>query len=226
MKKHETKTSRRQARVLIVDDHPAVREALAIRIGGEPDLVVCGEAEDIVGALRLADTVLPDVAVVDLSLKSASGIDLIKRLKNRHENLAIIVWSMYSEELFAERAVRGALGYINKSEATARIIEAIRQVRDGNVFLSPAMTARLVQHAVGRDGRRQSPEAALQSLSDRELDVFRLIGDGMKTADIASELHLSVKTIETYRDRIRAKLDLPDGAALARCAAQWVLENG
>jgi DNA-binding NarL/FixJ family response regulator len=227
MKKRETKTSRRQARVLIVDDHPAVREALAIRIGGEPDLAVCGEAEDIVGALRLADTALPDVAVVDLSLKSASGIDLIKRLKDRHENLAIIVWSMYSEELFAERALRaGALGYINKCEATAKIIEAIRQVRDGNVFLSPAMTARLVQHAVGREGRRLSPEAALHSLSDRELDVFRLIGDGMKTADIASELHLSVKTIETYRDRIRAKLDLPDGAALARCAAQWALENG
>jgi DNA-binding NarL/FixJ family response regulator len=223
----KTATETKAARVLIVDDHPAVREALAIRIAREADLEVCGEAEDDMSALRLSDLTNPDVAVVDLALKSASGIDLIKRLKARHENLVIIVWSMYSEDLYAERALRaGARGYINKSEATGKIIEVIRHVLNGELYLSPAMTARLVEHAVGQEGRASLPGGALDKLSDRELDVFRLIGQGRKTADIAAQLHLSVKTIETYRDRIRAKLGLPDGAALMRAAVHWAIENG
>jgi DNA-binding NarL/FixJ family response regulator len=220
-------TEARAARVLIVDDHPAVREALAIRIGGEDDLEVCGEAEDDISALRLSDTVDSDVAVVDLALKSSSGIDLIKRLKARHEDLVIIVWSMYGEDLYAERALRaGARGYINKTEATTKIIEVIRHVLGGELYLSPSLTARLIQYAVGQHVRTGFPGTALDALSDRELDVFRLIGQGRKTADIAAQLHLSVKTVETYRDRIRAKLDLPDGAALLRSAVQWALENG
>lgn len=213
-------------RILIVDDHPAIREALAIRIGLEADLAVCGEAADLAEALQLAAATNPEVAIIDLALKKASGLDLIKRLKARHDQLLMIVWSMYSENLYAERALRaGARGDINKEQATSKIIEAIRQVLDGKVYLSPAMTEKLLKRHVGlvSQDASLSPTAAL---SDRELDVFRLIGQGVKTADIAEQLHLSVKTVETYRDRIRQKLDLSDGTELTRCAVQWMLENG
>ena len=220
------KAGKPPARILVVDDHPAVREALAIRIGGEPDLVVCGEAADVAGALQLAASTKPDVAVVDLSLKSASGLDLIKRLKAHHERVLVIVWSMFSENLYAERVLRaGARGYINKEHATDKIIEAIRYVLDGKVYLSPAMTEKLLERAAQSSSRHESLLAMIDDLSDRELDVFRLIGQGAKTAEIATQLHLSVKTVETYRDRIRAKLDLRDSAALARSAVQWTLEN-
>jgi DNA-binding NarL/FixJ family response regulator len=142
------------AKVLIVDDHPAIREALALRISTQPDLEVCGEAADMAEALRLAGTTTPDVAVIDVALKTGNGLDLIKRLLARNENLRTIVWSMYSEDLYAERALRaGAMGYINKEQATGQIIEAIRQVLDGKVYLSGAMTAKLLKRAVGPGGR-------------------------------------------------------------------------
>ena len=217
-------SSKPPIRVLIVDDHPAVREALAIRIAGEADLEVCGEAADLADALELAAAADPDVAVIDLALKAASGIDLIKRLKARHDRIRIIVWSMYSEDLYAERALRaGARGYINKEQATSKIIEAIRWVLDGKVYLSPIMTYKLLERHVGASAAHSS-RSGIDSLSDRELDVFGLIGQGKKTAEIATTLHLSVKTVETYRDRIREKLNLSDGAELTRCAVQWVLE--
>ena len=225
-KRKKAKASPSPAKVLIVDDHPAVREALAIRIAGELDLEVCGEAAGYADAVKLATATHPDVAVIDLGLKSGSGIDLIERLKTSHEKLLMIVWSMYSEELYAERALRaGARGYINKEQATSQIIEAIRQVLQGKVYLSPAMTEKLLERQVGgsADVAGRSP---IEALSNRELDVFRLIGQGVKTADIAGQLHLSVKTIETYRDRIRQKLGLSHGTELAQRATQWVLENG
>lgn len=216
----------RRARVLIVDDHPAVREALAMRIGRQPDLEVCGEAADMTEALRALAEIEPDVAVVDISLKDGNGIDLIKRIKDRNDDVRILVWSMHNESLYAERALRnGALGYINKDQATDRIVEAIRRVLTGQVWLSEAMAQRLLQRSVGV-GRAEAPRAPLDALADRELEVFRLIGQGIKTADIADQLHLSVKTIETYRDRIRQKLDLADGTTLAHYATQWMLENG
>lgn len=214
-----------RARVLIVDDHPAIREALAIRIAGEADLEVCGEAAGVAEALQLAADTHPDVAIIDLSLKSGSGLDLIKRLRDKHDDLQMLVWSMHSEDLYAERALRaGARGYINKEHATGRIIEAIRQVLNGKVYLSPAMTEKLLERQVG-SSKRDSGLAPISTLSDRELDVFRLIGQGVKTAEIASRLHLSVKTVETYRDRIRQKLNLKDGSALTHRATQWILEN-
>jgi DNA-binding NarL/FixJ family response regulator len=213
-------------KILIVDDHPAVREALRIRIGMEPDLEVCGEAGDVSEALHLAAASNPDVAIVDIALKSGNGIDLIKRLKARNDQIQALVWSMYSEDLFAERALRaGAMGYINKEHATDKIIAAIRHILDGKIYLSEASREKLLKRVVGqsRPGLGPSP---LENLSDRELDVFRLIGQGLKTAEIATQLHLSPKTVETYRDRIRQKLDLSDGSELARCALQWLLENG
>jgi DNA-binding NarL/FixJ family response regulator len=216
---------KKPAQVLIVDDHPAVREALALRIERQADLEVCGEAADMSEALRLIAETRPDVAVIDISLKTASGIDLIKRIRDRNDHVRIVVWSMHSESLYAERALRaGALGYVNKDQATDRIIEAIRRVLAGKVYLSEAMTERMVQRSVGgtREGATRSP---LDVLADRELEVFRLIGEGLKTVEIAERLHLSVKTVETYRDRIRQKLALDDGTRLAHYATQWLLEN-
>jgi DNA-binding NarL/FixJ family response regulator len=219
-----TKTKKR-SRVLIVDDHPAVREALALRIGRQSDLEVCGEAADMSEALKLVAETRPDVAVVDISLKTSNGIDLIKRIKDRDDRVRMLVWSMHSESLYAERALRaGALGYINKDQATDRIIEAIRRVLEGKVWLSEALAERMLQRAVGA-GRKEVTRSPVDALANRELEVFRLIGQGVKTADIADRLHLSVKTIETYRDRIRQKLNLSDGTKLTQYAVQWVLEN-
>jgi DNA-binding NarL/FixJ family response regulator len=215
----------KRARILIVDDHPAVREALALRIGRQRDLEVCGEAADPNEALRLVADTQPDVAVVDISLKTGNGIELIKRIKDRNDQVRMLVWSMHSESLYAERALRaGALGYVNKDQATDKIVDAIRRVLAGKVYLSDEMAEKLLHRAVGtREDLTRSP---LDALADRELEVLRLIGQGVKTADIAERLHLSVKTIETYRDRIRHKLNLADGTELAHYATQWILEHG
>ncbi len=217
--------SKKRAKVLIVDDHPAVREALAMRIGRQSDLEVCGEAADLSEALRLVADTQPDVAVVDISLKTGCGIDLIKRIKDRNDTVRMLVWSTHSESLYAERALcAGALGYINKDQATDKIIEGIRRVLEGKVYLSEAMVQRMLHRTVG-GGREDATHSPLDALADRELEVFRLIGQGVKTAEIANRLHLSVKTIETYRDRIRAKLHLSDGTALAQYATKWMLET-
>lgn len=217
--------ARKRARVLIVDDHPSVREALALRIGLQPGLEVCGEAADMSEALRLVDDTRPDVAVVDISLKTGNGIDLIKRIKDRNNSVRMLVWSMHSESLYAERALRaGAMGYINKDQATDKIVEGIRQVLDGKIYLSDAVAQKMLHRAAG--GGREVACSPLDSLADRELEVFRLIGNGVKTKQIAERLHLSVKTIETYRDRIRQKLQLSDGTELAHYATNWMLENG
>jgi DNA-binding NarL/FixJ family response regulator len=213
-------------KVLIVDDHPAVREALTIRLADQPDLEVCGEASDFATALQLAASTDPDVAVIDIALKAGSGIDLIERLKERSRKVRAIVWSMYDEDLYAERALRaGAVGYITKDQATTKIIEAIRHVLAGGLYLSALMTDKLLKRAVGQSGP-DAERSPLDSLSNRALEVFRLIGQGLKTQAIAQQLHLSVKTVETYRDRIRQKLNLSNGAELARCAMHWVLNNG
>ena len=221
----KTKATKR-TRVLIVDDHPAVREALALRIGRQPDMEVCGEAADFPEALRLIAETRPDVAVVDISLKNGSGIDLIKRIRDREDHVRIIVWSMHSELLYARRALRaGAMGYACKDQATDTIVDAIRRVLTGKIWLSESMSDVILQGAIGA-GRVDPLRSPLDALADRELEVFRLIGEGIKTAMIAERLHLSVKTVETYRDRIRRKLDLADGTELVHVATQWVIENG
>jgi DNA-binding NarL/FixJ family response regulator len=217
---------KRAARVLIVDDHPAVREALTIRLSLEPDLKVCGEAADVTEAVQVFNATNPDVVVIDISLKSGDGIDLIKRIKARNDSARLLVWSMYSESLCAERALRaGALGYINKEQATDQIIVAIRRVLDGKVYLSETMAEKMLHRAVG-EGGASVVRSPIDTLSDRELEVFRLIGQGVKTQEIAAQMHLSTKTVETYRDRIRTKLNLSTGLELSRYALLWVLENG
>jgi DNA-binding NarL/FixJ family response regulator len=211
---------------LIVDDHPAVRQALAMLIGQQSDLEVCGEAADLSEALRLVAATQPDVAVIDISLKTGCGIDLIQRIKDRRGTVRMLVWSTHSESLYAERALRaGALGYVNKDQATDKIVEGIRRVLEGKVYLSDAMVETMLQRTVG-DASKESIRSPLDALANRELEVFRLIGQGVKTAAIAERLHLSVKTIETYRERIREKLDLSDGTELAHYATQWMLQNG
>lgn len=213
------------ARVLIVDDHPAVREALILRISRHADLQVCGEASELEEALRLVAERQPDVAVIDIGLKTANGLDLIKRLKARNESVRVLVWSMYQESLYAERVLQaGAFGYITKDQATDRIVEAIRRVLEGKIYLSEAMTEKMLTRvrAGGTPGKGLRPE---ERLSDRELEVFRLIGDGMDTQEIATQLNLSPKTVETYRFRMKEKLSLEDGKELLRRAMLWVEEN-
>ena len=190
-------------RILIVDDHPLVRTGFAQLIGDCPDLEVCCEAADMAEALRLIDSNPPDLAIIDLSLAGGSGLDLIERVKSRNPNILMLVASMHDEALYAERVLAaGARGYINKQEAQESIIRAIRQVLAGKVYLSEAMTDRLLSGLVDvRDEKRD-----IERLSNRELQVFELIGQGVPVSQIASQLNLSIKTIETHQAHIKKKL--------------------
>jgi DNA-binding NarL/FixJ family response regulator len=214
------------ARVLIVDDHPVVREGLSVQILAEPDLEICGEAEDLAGALALVKSARPDVVLIDLSLKTGSGLDLIKRIKAHDGSVRILVWSMYPESLYAERALRaGALGYVHKGRATREIIQAIRSVLAGKVFLSAELSDKLLGRLVGVTGK-SGQRTPVEALSDRELEAFGLFGQGLATQQVAEQMHVSPKTVETYRGRIKDKLGLSTFAEVIQRATQWVLENG
>lgn len=212
------------ATIMIVDDHPVTREGLSVRIDVEHDLLVCGEASDVDEALKLAAEVNPDLAVIDVSLKTGNGIELIKSLKAQDSHVRVLVWSMYDESLYAERALRaGAMGYVNKEHASEQIIDAVRQILKGEICVSPEMLKRIMNRVVcGKDIIGESPTTAL---SNREFETFTLIGHGKTTAEIARMMNLSPKTIETYRARIKNKLEIDDMASLVREATQWVLEN-
>jgi DNA-binding NarL/FixJ family response regulator len=211
-----------KARVLIVDDHPVVREGLAIHLSAQPDLEVCGEAEDLPGALALVASARPDVAIIDISLKNSNGMDLIRRIKDRHDDVRILVWSMYPENLYAERALRaGAMGYMNKGQATHHVLEAIRAILQGQVYVSGKLANQLLQRVVGRKAEERP---AIDSLSDRELEAFQLIGEGMTTETIAKKMHVSPKTVETFRARIKEKLGISNVTELIQRAAQWAVE--
>ena len=212
-------------RVLIVDDHAVIRDGLALLINDESDLEVCGEASDVVDGLQAISKMNPDVAIIDVSLETGSGIELVKEVKARFPNVKILVWSMFDESLYAERAIKaGALGYIDKKNVREDIIKAIRTVLAGNVYLSPEYSEKVINRL--RDG--DSPEAKLptEALSDRELETFRLIGQGRNTAEIAERMALTISTIETYRSRIKEKLELKNASQLIREATVWVLHNG
>jgi DNA-binding NarL/FixJ family response regulator len=219
-----TRKGNKPAKVLIVDDHPAVREALAIRISRQPDLKVCGEAADLADALRLFTETEPDVAVIDIGLRTGNGLDLIKRIKSRNESARMLVWSMHSESLYAERALHaGALGYITKEHATDKIIDAIRHVLAGKIYLSEQLAERLLLSAVTR--RKSLDSSPIEKLSDRELEAFELFGQGLSTKEVARKLQVSPKTIETYRLRIKDKLQLSAANEVVQRAAQWVVEQ-
>jgi DNA-binding NarL/FixJ family response regulator len=210
-------------KVLIIDDHPVVREGLAMLIDRQPDLKVCGEASDVAEGLEQTAATKPDVAVVDIGLKNGDGLDLIRRLKARDRSLRILVWSMFGERVYAERALNvGALGYITKEQATDQIIDAIRYVREGKVYVSEAVKDRMLKRAVG--GRVAG--SSIDCLSNRELEVFRLVGNGLDTKEVAEAMHVSTKTVETYQARIKEKLKLKSGRELIQRAAQWLSGGG
>lgn len=211
-------------RVLIVDDHPLMRQGLAQLISQQPDLAVCGEAEDVPEALRQASDLQPDVVIVDLSLRGSDGIELIRSLHLRYAQLPILVLSMHDEALYAERALKaGAWGYVMKQEATNQVLSAVRRVLAGEIHVSERVSSRIMQSMVG--GSRSSKRSPIERLSDRELGVFRKIGHGAATREIAAELHLSVKTIETHCAHIKEKLRLQSQRELVQHAIQWVMQN-
>jgi len=212
---------RTQAKVFLVDDHPLVREWLSQLIQREDDLAVCGEAEDTQEALQKIEETKPDIVVADISLKNTHGLELVKDLQVRLPLLPVLVLSMHDESLYAERVLRaGAKGYITKQEATKKILQAVRLVLSGQIYISEKMASRMVHKMVM--GRAESQKSAIERLTDRELEVFQLIGRGQGTRRIASELHLGIKTVESYRARIKEKLKLEDGTQLLQHAIQWV----
>lgn len=209
-------------KILIVDDHPLVRTGFAQLIGDCPDLEVCGEAGDMAEALRQIETTDPDLAIIDLSLAGGSGLDLIERIKSRNKSILMLVASMHDETLYAERVLAaGARGYINKQEAQDRIIQAIRQVLSGKVYLSQHMTDRLLSGMVDAVSEKRD----IDSLSNRELQVFELIGRGVAAGQMAEQLNLSIKTIETHQAHIKKKLGLGSAHELHQRAIRWVMEE-
>jgi DNA-binding NarL/FixJ family response regulator len=218
----ETATKKRM--VLLIDDHPIVRQGLSQLINQEPDLHVSSEAASAREALDSLEKSRPDVAIVDISLEDRSGIELIKDLRNRDPELPILALSLHDEALYAERALRaGAKGYIMKQEATEQVMNAIRKVLEGQIYVSERMASRLLDQFVGaKPGEDDSP---LGRLSDRELEIFSMIGRGLGTREIANKLFLSIKTVEAHREHIKEKLKLKSGTELMRMAVQYALES-
>ncbi len=211
-------------KILLVDDHPLVREWLAHLIGQESDLMVCGAAEDVPEAKTLISEMEPDVVVLDLSLKSTSGIDLIKYVKAVHPDVAVLVLSSHDEQLYAERALRlGARGYLMKSANPTQIIPAIREVTMGGVYVSPALAQVFAKRV--SFGKSTSALEPVETLSDRELEIFELLGRGLSTRQIAESLNISINTVQVYCGRARSKLRLKNALELTRKATFWVEER-
>jgi DNA-binding NarL/FixJ family response regulator len=215
----------RTTRILVVDDHPLIREGLAARIAVQRDMEICGEAGSVDEALAQVKATSPDLVIVDLKLTESHGMDLIKEIHRRFPSVKMVVISAFDESLYAERALRaGAHGYINKRELQDNLMDALRTVLAGQRYLSAKMTQQLLGQAIsGRDSAVSDP---IQRLSDRELEVFELIGQGKTTGQIARQLHLSVHTIDTHREKLRHKLGVKNSAELMQRAVQWMLENG
>ncbi len=208
-------------KIYLVDDHPIVRKGISQVINQEDDLSVCGTADNADDTLRDVERLGPDLVIVDISLEGISGIDIIKGLKSRYPSLATMVLSMHDESIYAERALRaGARGYIMKKEASEKIVGAIRQVLEGKIYLSGEMASRLIEKFASTDQMENG--SPIDLLTNRELEIFRMIGRGFKPRDMARELNLSIKTVETYRDHIKKKLNLSTAAELTRYAVEWV----
>lgn len=208
-------------RILIVDDHPVVRQGIKHLLEQEPDLRVCAEAESAGEALQALQKHKPDLAIVDISLKGTDGLELTKWIRAQDEKIPILILSMHDENLYAERVLRaGAHGYLMKAEVSDKISAAVRKVLKGEIYLSDKVGQNILHEVTGRNA--PVDESPIRQLSDRELEVFRLIGQGHGTREIAALLHLSVKTIETYRAHIKEKLGLANATQLVRYAAQWV----
>ena len=222
--KKRSPAKNKKVRILLVDDHPIMRRGLAELINLEKDLVVCAEADSIQTALELIKRHEPHVALVDLSLKNESGLELIKDIKARFPEVLILVLSMHDELFYAERVLRaGAKGYVMKQQATDLVLVAIRRILGGEVYLSDFMSSKVLRNFTGK--KTEKAGSSVDQLSDRELEVFRLIGTGLGTRQIAERLSRSVKTVETYREHIKLKLDLKDSSELVQNAIQWSQSN-
>ena len=208
-----------KVRVFIVDDHPIVRRGFQLLLSLEPDLMVCGEADSGPGALQRILVLKPDVAIVDLSLKGGSGLELIKQLRAQSLALKLLVFTMRDEGIYAERALRaGADGYITKEEGAEKAVEAIRLLMQGKRYVSEKLADKMMDKLVGKTS---GAEAAVELLSDRELEVLELIGNGLGSREIAEKLHLSIKTVESHREHIKTKLGLARAPELVSYAFNW-----
>jgi DNA-binding NarL/FixJ family response regulator len=222
---HKTREQSGLTRILIVDDHPLVRLSLREFIRREKDLEVCGEAEDKEQALVAVKETQPHLAIIDLTLKSSNGMELIKDLRALHPEVQILVLSMHDEAIHAERVIRaGARGYITKQEATTKVMVAIRQVLSGEIYWSEQAAARVASKIAGGSGKTLTG-LPTDCLTDREFQVFEMIGSGRSTRQIAAALHIDVSTVETYRARIKEKLNLSDSLALLQYAIRWNISN-
>jgi DNA-binding NarL/FixJ family response regulator len=215
-----TTSAQRKSRIFLIDDHPLVREGLANLINGQHDLVVCGEAEDSAGAISGIAKTRPDVALVDISLKNESGLELVKNLESQFPLVALIVLSMHEEALYAERALRaGARGYVMKRESTKNVLASIRRVLEGGVYVSERVVNSMARRFSSSPKATESSPVEL--LSDRELEIFRLLGQGRTTAQIAEDLHLSLKTVQAYCARAKEKFGVSSLCELLRAAIRW-----
>lgn len=207
-------------RVMIVDDHPTVREGLAHRISTQEDMMICGQAADGDEALRMVSECEPEVMIIDIGLKHGDGLDLVKTLRERHRTVKALVHSMYDENVYADRSLRaGAMGYVNKEADPEDVLNAIRRVHGGQVYLSEAMAGEMLSRSVGGAGREVDP---IDSLTNRQLEVLRLVGEGKTTAQIAEKLYISAHTVETHRDNIKRKLNVTNISELTRFAVLWL----
>lgn len=212
-------------RILLVDDHPLMRQGLAQLINQHPDLTVCCEAAGAAEALRLIETAEADLAIVDLSLQGSSGLELIKDLRALRPDLLVLVMSMHDESLYAERCFHaGAKGYVMKEAGGHTVLAAIRCVLSGRVYLSEAMSGKVIASFTGR--RPRGSNSPIEQLSDREFEIFELLGEGKSTREIAGQLHLSPKTVDVHRSHIKRKLELKDSISLIRYAVRWIETEG
>lgn len=220
-------TAKRKVSILLVDDHPILRRGIADLINAEADLQVSGEAGTMQEAMSEASRLKPDLVIVDVSLDGNNGIELMKNFTSRWSGLRILAYSMHDEAIYAERALRaGAKGYVMKESDPDALMKAIREVLKGKIYLSEAMSDRLLGKLVGAGNSDSPVTSPVDKLSDRELEVLQLLGKGMGTSQIADKLCLSVKTIETYREHLKQKLNLASGQELLRYAIEWSLSQG
>jgi DNA-binding NarL/FixJ family response regulator len=220
---HNNSVTKRRT-VFLVDDHPIVRQGLTLLINQEPDLTVCGQAEEMHSALQAIQSFHPDIMIVDISLNGPDGLELLKNIRAKHSGMPVLILSMHDESIYAERALRaGANGYIMKQEATEKVLVALRRILAGEIYVSDRVGNHMLQHYIR--GASPLPQSSVAELTDRELEVFRLIGEGHGTRQIAEELHLSVKTVESYQAHIKDKLSLRSARELVQHAIQWTVSE-
>jgi DNA-binding NarL/FixJ family response regulator len=218
--KPQVATRAKKKTVFVVDDHPLLRQGLALMINREQDLMVCGEAEEAQAAMKAVAAKKPDILIADISLNGPDGLDLLKNLRALYPELPVLILSMHDESIYAERALRArANGYIMKQEATEKVLVALRRILSGEIYVSDRIANSMLRHYVR--GASPSEHTSVSDLTDRELEVFRLIGEGQGTRQIAEALHLSVKTVESYQAHIKEKLSLRSARELVQHAVEW-----